>query len=100
MNQSEREREYQALRKYIKLISDENDTDLPRALRLSLDEDLTSRQRQLVRMYYIDQMLMADIAEELGIDVSTVSRTLKRARARLRQSLQRCGAGILQHLEN
>ena len=49
---------------------------------------LTDRQRQLVEMYYDDQMLMKDIASELGLNISTVSRTLGRARERLREYLK------------
>ena len=42
----------------------------------------TPRQKQLIQMYYIENMTMPEIAEELGISVSSVSRTIKRGIAR------------------
>ena len=58
--------------------------NLARAVR----EDITERQWQLIQMYYVEQMTMPDIAEELGIGVSTVSRTIKRGRERLQRCLR------------
>ena len=46
-------------------------------------ELLTPRQQRLVTLYYDQGMTMGQIAVKLGIHVSTVSRTLKRARRRL-----------------
>jgi DNA-directed RNA polymerase specialized sigma24 family protein len=54
---------------------------------------------QLVRMYYIDQMLMSDIAATLGLDLSTVSRTIKRGRERLRRSMRYGGRTLLSSAE-
>lgn len=64
----------------------------------AVESELTPRQRQLVRLYYIQQHTMPDIARELGVSVSTVSRTLRRARARLLRSLRYSGRAILSAL--
>jgi len=52
-----------------------------------------------VKLYYIDQMTMYDIASLTGVSVSTVSRTLKRARERLRKFLRYGGRMLLEKLE-
>lgn len=61
--------------------------------------ELTPRQIELARMYYLDQMLMQDIADARGITVSSVSRTLKRGRARLRRALRYGGPALLDSIE-
>ncbi|MGM9520889.1 MAG: RNA polymerase sigma factor [Oscillospiraceae bacterium] len=60
----------------------------------AIKEELTPRQMQMVTMYYIEGMKMADIAAALGVNKSTVSRTISRGRERLRRCL-RYGAGEL-----
>lgn len=94
-----RDLEYQALRHYIKLVEASPTGALADHLSVALEEELTPRQRQVVQMYYIDQMLMADIARELGVNVSTVSRTLNRGRNRLRRCLRFGGRALLDALE-
>ena len=49
---------------------------------------LTQRQQQIMRMYYDEGQTMADIARELHINRSTVSRHLSRGRERLRRCLR------------
>ncbi len=63
--------------------------NLVRALR----EDVTPRQRQMLLLYYAERMNMREIGERLGVDKSTVSRTIKRGEARLRRCL-RYGAEV------
>jgi len=94
-----RELEYQALRSYLKLIGKAEGGGVAAGMRMALERELTPRQKQLVEMYYIRQLRMSDIADELGLDLSTVSRTLKRARARLRRSLQYGGSALLNAIE-
>ncbi len=53
------------------------------ALREIISNDLTDRQKQIVVMYYYENLKMMDIAEQLDINVSTVSRILARARNRI-----------------
>lgn len=61
---------------------------LRRNLRRAMREELTDRQRQMVAMYFADGLNMTQIARALGVGVPTVSRTLRRAKARLRRLLQ------------
>lgn len=51
-----------------------------RALREVVSEELTERQKQLIVLYYYENNTMAEIAEICEVNVSTVSRTLRRAR--------------------
>ena len=46
------------------------------------------RQREMVALYYDQGMTMPQIAERLGVNRSTVSRTLRRARDRLHRFLR------------
>ena len=59
-----------------------------RAMRAAWVTELTACQRKYLLMYYQDRDTMADIAELCGVGVGTVSRTLSRARNRLRRILQ------------
>ncbi len=61
---------------------------LRRSLRQARERELTPRQRQLVSLYYDQGMNIPQIAEELGLNRSTVSRTLRRARDRLYRCLR------------
>lgn len=56
---------------------------MQRVLRTGVDCCLTPRQHRIVRLYYYQRMTMPQIALELKLNVSTVSRHLKRARERL-----------------
>ena len=69
----------------------DNESDLKRLkrnLRLAREEELTARQRELLRLRYEENMTVSEIAEAIGRDKSTVSRTLSRARRRLYQCLR------------
>lgn len=61
---------------------------LKRNLRQAREQELTARQRQLLTMYYDQGMTMPEIAQDLGLNRSTVSRTLRRARERLYRCLR------------
>ena len=63
-------------------------TRLRRNLRLARERELTERQREMVGLYYDQGMTMPQIAERLGVNRSTVSRTLRRARDRLHRFLR------------
>jgi len=63
--------------------------NLIRALR----SDVTPRQRQVLALYYDKGLNMRQIGELLGVDKSTVSRTVKRGERRLKRCL-RYGAEI------
>lgn len=81
-----RETEYQSLRGLMRI--SEDDTATARLLAAALEEDLTERQAQMVKLYYIKQYTMRDIAAMLGVNPSTVSRTLKAARVKLKRCLR------------
>lgn len=51
-------------------------------------EELTEKQRLTLLAYYIQEQTITQIAQEQGVNKSTVSRTLKRAEARLRRFLR------------
>ena len=57
-------------------------------LPLAVEEELTPRQRQLLRMHFTQGKRVTDIAQELGISKSTVSRTLARCTQRLYRTLR------------
>lgn len=61
---------------------------LRRQLRLARARELTPRQREFLDRYFDDGLTMQEIAEESGVNPSTVSRTLRRAKERLRRALQ------------
>ena len=54
----------------------------------AIAKELTARQAQMVRLYFLDQRTMKEIAEELSVNPSTVSRTLSVARAKLRRCMR------------
>jgi RNA polymerase sigma factor (sigma-70 family) len=66
----------------------DNESDLKRNLRLAREEELTARQRELLRLRYEENMTVTEIAAAIGRDKSTVSRTLSRARRRLYKCLR------------
>lgn len=56
-------------------------------VQFSADELLSERQAQLFRMYYIYGLNYGKISDALGIDKSTVARTLHRAKTNLKQCI-------------
>ena len=61
---------------------------LRRNLRRAREKELTPRQRQVLELHYDQKLSVTEIAQRLGVNPSTVSRTLRRARDRLRRYLQ------------
>ena len=53
-------------------------------------QELTSRQQEVIALYFDQGMTMAQIARHLGVTSSTVSRTLQRAKRRLYKALKYC----------
>lgn len=68
--------------------NDEQLSRLRRNLRLAREQELTPRQRQLLAMYYDQGLSMPQIAARLGINRSTVSRIIRRAKDRLYRCLR------------
>ena len=61
---------------------------LRRNLRRARKSELTTRQAQMLHLYYDLGLTMAQVAQELGVNKSSVSRTIARGRQRLRRCLQ------------
>ena len=61
---------------------------LRRNLRQAREQELTPRQRQVVALYYDRGLTIPQIAGQLGVNRSTVSRTVKRAKQRLYRCLR------------
>lgn len=61
---------------------------LRRNLRRAREQELTPRQNQMLDLYFEHSMNMVEIARELGVNPSTVSRTLRRAKKRLYSCLR------------
>ena len=59
-----------------------------RGLQLACTNELTPRQAEVVQLRFEGGMSVREIAQELGVAPSTVSRTLARAEERLRRCLQ------------
>ena len=59
-----------------------------RRLKKVIENELTEHQRQVLIAYYFQNKTTAQIAEERGINRSTVCRTLHRAEARVRRCLR------------
>ena len=57
-------------------------------LRRVIEQELTPRQRDTILAYYFQDKSIAQIAQERGVNKSTVSRCLKRAEQRVRLCLK------------
>ena len=66
----------------------EDDTPTARLVAAALREELTPRQAEMVQLYYVEQHNMREIGRMLGVNPSTVCRTLQTARQKLRRCLR------------
>lgn len=57
-------------------------------LRRVIQQELTPRQQQTLLAYYIHGLTISQIAQEQGVQKSTVWRSLKRAEDRIRRCLK------------
>lgn len=57
------------------------------AMRLAISEGLTARQREILLLHFYEEYSTAEIAQALGLNRTTVTRTLQRAKRRLRRLL-------------
>ncbi|MEG0777260.1 MAG: sigma-70 family RNA polymerase sigma factor [Oscillospiraceae bacterium] len=97
MNETENKKlEFEALQEFVGLMDTEESVGA--RVRCVIREELTERQEELVRLYYIEQMSMTEIAQLLELSPSTVSRTLKRGRGRIRKYLKYNGRSIMQSM--
>ena len=67
---------------------DNSRSRLQRNLRLARANELTPRQAEMLQLYFDEGKTMQQIARELGVVPSTVSRTIARAEKRLRHCLR------------
>ena len=65
-------------------------------LRSAMESELTPRQMQILKLYFIDGEKQCEIAEMLGVNKSTVSRTISRGKTRLHRCLKYGAAGLLE----
>lgn len=88
---------------YARQMSSDNSAQLSRLKRnllRALREDVTARQRQVLNLYYSEGLNMREIAEQLGVDKSTVSRTIKRGERRLQRCLRYGAEAFLRNMED
>ena len=81
--------------RYSRQIAEDNSNEvgkLKQNLIRALREEITPKQRRALLLYYAEGKNMREIGEQLGLDKSTVSRTIQRGETRLRRCL-RYGAG-------
>lgn len=62
--------------------------NLKKALVYVITNEISERQRQMITLYYYEKLNMPEIARQLGVNKSTVSRTLARARCNIMKRLQ------------
>ena len=58
------------------------------ALRFCIDEDLSPRQREMVELLYFEGLSKPMIAKKLGVNKTTVYRTIMRAEGKIRKRLE------------
>ena len=66
----------------------EQQARLLRNLHRAMEQELTPRQHQIVELYYEKGLPVTRISDLLGVTPSTVSRTLHRAKDKLRRYLE------------
>ena len=74
---------------YARAMAADNSAQLSRVKRnlvRALREDVTPRQREVLLLYYAEQLNTRQIGEKLGVDKGTVARTIKRGEARHHQA--------------
>ena len=73
---------------------------LKRNLIRCLREDITAKQREMILLYYAEGKNMREIGEAMGVDKSTVSRTIKRGERRLRRCLRYGARSYLRSMDD
>ena len=76
---------------YARAMASDNSAQMSRVKRnllRALREDVTPRQREMLLLYYGEQLNMRQIGTRLGVDKSTVARTIKRGERRLQRCLR------------
>ena len=100
---AEKQFERSAYDSYLRKLSEEEDGfrhSFRTAFFQAMHEELTGRQREVLLLYYLDQLTMQQVAERLDVNRSTVCRTLQRGEARLRRCLRYGGERLLRRSES
>lgn len=84
-----------AFRVWLSGRSETNYSTARRNMMLAVREELTPVQHLYATAYYVNRRKVSEIAAEYGVDKSTVSQTLSRARTRLRRVLRYCSPELL-----
>ncbi|MBQ3557031.1 MAG: sigma-70 family RNA polymerase sigma factor [Oscillospiraceae bacterium] len=89
---------------YMRQLSEQNtNTNSMEQLRHNLvrclNEDITPRQRTMLTMYYVQQLSQKEIARQLNVDRSTVSRTILRGERQLQRCLRYGAERYLKHMK-
>ena len=92
-----RETEYESMRKLMRTAREDSPTAA--LIAAALRSELTPRQAQLVTLYYVEQHNMREIGTMLGVNPSTVCRTLQAARKKLRRCLRYSSRTLLREEE-
>ena len=88
---------------YTRQIAADNTRELSRLKRnliRCLREDVTPKQRQMMLLYYAEGKNMREIGQAMGVDKSTVSRTIKRGERRLQRCLRYGAEAYLRNMDN
>ena len=89
---------------YVRLLSESSANEgeaagLKARVAMAMRQEITPLQRLYLRLYYVDRMSMTQIGEQLQIDKSTVSRTIRRGEERLRRCLRFGAANLLEQAQ-
>ena len=87
------------LAEYSRLMSADNSAQLGRLKRNlahALRQDVTPKQREYLMLYYGEGLNLREISERVGVNKSTVSRTMKRGRERLYRCLRYGAKNLLE----
>lgn len=67
---------------------DTNHKKMVESLKKIVNGELTEKQKICILLYYGKMMKMKDISEKLGIDISCVSRHIKRAKIKIEKTMK------------
>lgn len=84
---------------YTRLMAEDNSAQLGHLkhnLAHALRQDVTPKQREYLLLYYGEGLNLREISERTGVSKSTVSRTMKRGRARLYRCLRYGARNLLE----
>ena len=87
---------------YCRQMAQDNSQEISRLkhnLIRALREEVTDRQRQALLLYYVEGKNMREIGECLGLDKSTICRTIQRGERRLQRCLRYGASRYLQSMD-